>query len=133
MCITHSAGDTKCRIVSLLLSPAKLRSNEKNKKIYILYHLYSNTSKQIKSKHSNLFQKKNNQRKRANTKQKGYNVNPFQLFCGLQGAKNVYLVDCISAANKTDGFETNWRNFLQNGHFSHFSYFKYEGFSRAVF
>ena len=106
-CASHIARVTRS-VVSLLLSPAKLCSNERNQKNYFTTFILTPQSKS-KSKHYNLFKKKKekkkiNQRKRANTKQKGYNVNPFQSFCGLQGAQNVYLVDGISAANKIDGF-----------------------------
>ena len=113
--ITHSTCDTTCHIISLLLRLQNYAPTNKIKKNSCTIFILTFQSKS-KTKHSNLFKKKEKkkkgkQRKRASTKQKRYNVNPFQPFCGLQGTQNVYLVDGISTANKIDGFHSKFYTF----------------------
>ena len=119
-CITDSTSDTKCRVVSLLFPPAKLRSNEQNEKyIYCTTFILTPQSKS-KSKHSNLFKKKaksNKQGLRTNTKQKLYNVEPIQAVLWvirhpkcLYGRWHIYGQQNRSFLNKLDKPFAKWSN-----------------------
>ena len=85
MCITDSTSDTKCRIVSLLFPPAKLRSNERNESISITTFILT-PQRKSKSTHSNLFKKKKAEanKQEEQIQSKNYiTLNQFRPFFGL--------------------------------------------------